>query len=179
MACKCEMRHEGAELRLTADCRGCKEGKADLEDQACFSGILVAWSSGISPDSIVLSGIVETQYSGKALEVFSRMSVLRVEIDRLARRGPPTQDRELAKRCAKCNLAPTTVFSDLGPRLGKDMIGFYKEYRYRAVRASDAQFNDKVCSECLDRTKDDMGFVVDRFEEFLRFVIKEGFKIVL
>jgi hypothetical protein len=179
LACKCEMRHEGAELRLTADCRGCKEGKADLEDQTCFSGILGAWGTGISPDSIVLSGIVEKQYSGKTLEVFSRMSVMLVEIDRLSCRRPPTDDKEQAKRCTKCNLAPAMVFSDLGPRLGKDMIGFYKEYRERAVRVSDSQFNDTVCSKCLNMTKDDMGFVVDRFEEFLRFVIKEGFKIVL
>jgi len=179
LACKCEMRHEGAELRLTADCRGCKEGKADLEDQACFSGILAAWSSGISPDSIVLSGTVEKQYSGKALEVFSGMSVLMVEIERLSRRGPPTDAKDLVKRCAKCSMAPSKVFSDLGPKLGKDMVGFYKGYRDLAVRVSDAQFNDKVCSKCLERTQDDMGFVVDRFEEFLRFVIKEGFKIVL
>jgi hypothetical protein len=179
LTCKCEMRHEGAELRLTADCRGCKEGRADLEDKVCFSGILDAWGSGISPDSIVLSGIVETQYSGKALEVFSRMSVLLVEIDRLACRKPPTEDKDHAKRCAKCDLAPSKVFSGLGPKLSKDMIGFYKEYRERAVRVCDSKFNDTVCSKCLDMTKDDMGFVMDRFEEFLRFVIKEGFRIVL
>lgn len=179
MACKCEMRHEGADLKLSADCRGCKEGKGDLEDPVCFAGILAAWSSGTSPDSIVLSGTVERQYSGKALEVFTRMSVLLVEIDRLSRRGPPEEDKELAKRCAKCALSPSKVFSDLGPRLGKDMVGFYKEYRDRAVKVSDAKLNDKVCSKCLDRTKDDMGFVVERFEDFLRFVVKEGFKIVL
>jgi hypothetical protein len=173
------MRHEGAELRLMADCRGCKEGKGDLEDQTCFCGILGAWSSGITPDSIVLSGIVEKQYSGMALEIFSRMSVLLVEIDRLSRREPPIEDKSRSKRCQKCDMAPSKVFSDLGPRLGKDMVGFYKEYRDRAVRVSDAQFNDKVCSKCLDRTKDVMGFVVDRFEDFLRFVVKEGFKIVL
>ena len=180
MPCKCEMRHEGSELRRVADCRGCKVGKGELEDAACLAGILEAWTSGIAPDSIVLSGTVERQYSGKALEVLVRMSALMAELDRLSKRGPPQgTSRDVAKRCAKCTMAPPKAFGGLGPMLGTDVVGFYKDLRDRAVRISDAQFNDEVCAKCLAGTKDDMGFVLDRFEGFLRYVVKEGFSIVL
>lgn len=180
MACKCEMRHEGAELRLVADCRACKEGKGDLEDPACLSGILEAWASGMAPDSIVLSSTVERQYSGKALEVLGRMSGLMTELERLSRRGQPAgMSKDASKRCAKCALAPARVFGDLAARLRKDPVDFYKEFRERAVKVSDAEFNDEACSKCLASTKDDSGFVLDRFEDFLRYVVKEGFSIVL
>lgn len=181
MACRCEMRHDGSELKLVADCRPCKDGKGDLEDASCLAGILEAWTSGMTPDSIVLSGTVEKQYSGKALEVLSRMAELMAELDRLSRRGPPVGDgaKDVAKRCGKCILGPSKVFTDLPPLLRKDIVGFYKEFRDRAVKVSDAQFNDALCVKCLASTKDDVGFVLDRFEGFLRFVVKEGFSIVL
>jgi hypothetical protein len=163
-----------------ADCRNCKEGKADLEDKACFSGILAAWMGGMAPDSVVLSGTVETQYSGKALEVFNRMSSLGSELERLAHRGPPHgAPKEQAKRCAKCNLSPAKMFKGLGPKLGSDLSEFYLEFRDLAVKASDAEFHDTVCAKCLVLTRDDMGFILDRFEVFVRFVVKEGFKVVL
>jgi len=180
LACKCEMRHEGSELRLVADCRACKNGKGDLEDAPCLSGILEAWTSGMAPDSVVLSGTVERQYSGKALEVLSRMSSLMVELDRLSRRDHPSEaSKDVAKRCVKCALAPSKVFGGLALKLRTDPVDFYKEFRDRAVRVSDAGFNEEVCAKCLASTKDDCGFVLDRFEGFLRYVVKEGFSIVL
>jgi hypothetical protein len=135
----------------------------------------------MTPDSIVLSGTVEKQYSGKALEVLSRMAELMAELERLSRRDPTAVEgaKDAAKRCGKCILAPSKVFADLPVLLKKDMVGFYKEFRDRSVKVSDAQFNEALCVKCLASTKDDTAFVLDRFEGFLRFVVKEGFSIVL
>ena len=181
MPCKCEMRHEGAELRLVADCRGCKDGKGDLDDPACFLGILAAWGVGVVPDSIVLSGTVEAQYSGGAKEVFTRLAGLKAELERMSQRPTAGEkaSKEEGKRCARCALAPSKVFNDLGQRMGPDMKGFYLLLRERAVKVSDASFNDHTCNKCLTATKDDMEFVWDRFEGVLRYVIKEGFQVVV
>jgi type IV secretory pathway ATPase VirB11/archaellum biosynthesis ATPase len=185
LACKCEIKHEGQELKLVADCRSCKEGKGDLGDKACFNGILEAWSSGLGADSIVLSGTVETQYSGEVVEVFQRLSSLKAELGRISRRplppsgGPAAKQKETRKRCPKCKLSPEKVFGALDERLGTDIPGFYRELRNLAVQISDASFHDPTCAGCLAATKDDMGFVLSKFQGFLEQVVKEGFSIVL
>jgi len=134
----------------------------------------------MAPDSVVLSGTVETQYSGKALEVFNKMSSLSSELERLAHRGlPHGATKDHTKQCTKCNLSPVRMFGGLGPKLGNDIGAFYLEFRDRAVKVSDAELHDTICAKCLVLTKDDMGFMLDRLEDFVRFVVKEGFKVVL
>lgn len=181
MPCKCEMRHEGAELRLVADCRACKEGSGDLDDPACFLSILSAWGEGVAPDSIVLAGTIEAQYSGCAKEVFTRLASLMAELERVSRRQTAGEkaSKEEGKRCAKCSMAPAKVFGDLSGKFGPDMKEFYMSLRERAVKVSDASFNDHTCNKCLTATKDDMGFIWDRFENVLRYIIKEGFQVVV
>jgi len=179
VACKCDIRQEGQELKLVADCRACKGGKSDLEDKACFSGVLDAWASGLGADSIVLSGTVETQYSGVVVDLLKRIAALRVNLERLSGRQDPEVSKEMRKRCERCNVSPVAIFGGLAKKVWTDMKGFYGDLRDVSVRISDARFNDKVCAACLDSTKDDMGFVLTRFQDLLKEVVKEGFSIVL
>lgn len=76
-------------------------------------------------------------------------------------------------------MSPSTVFGALHGKFASDLQGFYLQFRSVATKASDARFHDKACDACLSSTKDDLAFFHGRFEELLRFVIKEGFSIVL
>jgi flagellar protein FlaI len=182
VACRCDIRHEGHELKLVADCRSCDKAGGKLDVRTCFSGVLEAWASGLGADSIVLSGTVETQYTGAVVGLFQRMASLRGDIGRFVKRVvPPADEGEKApdKRCPRCNMSPSNIFGGMADRVGLDLEALYKDLRDAAVRMSDARFNDRVCAKCLDRSRDDIGFVLNRFEDLLGYVVKEGFSIVL
>jgi hypothetical protein len=171
--CRCEIKQEGQELKLVADCRSCKDGKGDLDQGRCFSGILEAWSSGLGADTVVLSGTIEAQYSGPAVGLIQRFSEIIIELEGLGRRRT-----EKGKQCEKCTVSPSRIFNGLRSKIVKDVDGFYIGHRDVAARIWNASFHDKVCATCLKATKDDMSFMHNRFEELLRFSLKEGFSIV-
>lgn len=174
MHCKCEIKHEGQELKLVADCRSCEKGKADLDEDVCFGGILEAWGQGLGADTIVLSGTIETQYSGSAVELIDQMSGLLAELHRLSKKRHPKD-----KLCERCKVSPSVIFGGLESGLKKDLSDFYMGYRAVATKISDASFHDRACADCLASTKDDLNFFQARFEDLLRFIIREGFSIVL
>lgn len=184
MGCRCGIRQEGQELKLVADCRSCKDGKGDLDDPVCLSGVLEGWTSGLGADSIVLSGTLETQYSSRTIEVLRRLADLHADLTRMAARAVPPAGKagsmkEQRRRCGRCRLAPSAVFPDLAKGLVSDLEAFYEGFRKVAVTVADASFNDRTCASCLEATKDDVAFVFERFEGFVRYIIKEGFSIVL
>lgn len=161
------------------DCRSCPRGKGTLNDGLCFGGVVDAFSEGMVTDAIVLSGRNETRYSGPSVEMVAMVAEMKRGLGRLILREPTAgKGRAEGNDCDGCSAEPSVLFGRLVSGLEKGVGPYYEELRAAAARL-EASAVDDDCKQCTMAAMDDLHFLAVQYEDLVRFVVREGFSIVL
>lgn len=174
-ACKYSLGQEGRELVLTLSCKDCC-GKGPFSDPGCLGKALEALSAENGVDTLIVSGHVECQLQHDGMAVLDRLVLLAGDLHQLSLRDPPHGYRD----CGRCALRPKELFSSLRSVLLADVASFPVALRDRIARllglGRDA---GEVCRQCLTATAEDLDLMSLSFEELARYIIKQGFQIVV
>lgn len=179
--CVYDIAYEGRESRFIARCRECGR-KASLKEGVCLASAVGALSREFVPDTLVTSHYMETQYSGPAVELLRRMAKFSTDMDHLALRDPAQGAQAgQGERCAACPHNPRAVYPALRQRFGADPVAFFDDFtlRARALRGYAAANAGEPCPSCTGATESEFSLLLDNFEALVRFVMKEGFQIVV
>jgi hypothetical protein len=174
-ACKYSLGQEGRELVLTLSCKDCP-GKGPFSDSACLGRALEALSAESGVDTLIISGHVECQVQPEGMAVLDRLVLLAGDLQQLSLRDPPHGFRD----CGRCALRPGELFSSLRSILLADVACFPVALRDRiACLLGLGQTAGQVCRQCLTATAEDLDLMSQSFEELARYIIKQGFQIVV
>ena len=174
-ACKYHLGQEGRQLVLTLECRDCG-GRGPFSDPACLGRAMEALSAESGVDTLIASGPLESQLQPEGMALLGRMVVLAADLRQLSLRDPPRPLRE----CGRCALRPGELFSSLRSVLLADTAGFPAAVRDRIARLLGyGQTAQEACRRCLTATAEDLDLVTQSFEELARYMIKQGFQIVV
>lgn len=167
------------------DCRNCSRGKGSLNDGTCFSAVVDAFADGMATDIIVLSGRNETCYSGPTVEMVAMVAEMRRGLERLSSRMLVTAEGKGSARtgakdkdCNGCPAEPSTLFARLSSGLAKGVGPYYGELRGAAASIETSALVGP-CKECAKAAMDDLHFLAIQYETLVKFVVKEGFSVVL
>jgi hypothetical protein len=174
-ACRYGLGQEGRELVLKLDCRECG-GRGPFSDPACLGRALEALSAESGADALMVSGHVESQLGAEGMALLRRLVVLAGDLGQLSLRDPPRGYRD----CSRCPLRPGELFPSLRAVLLADVAGFPAAVRDRIARLlGTGRSAGQVCRQCLTATAEDLDLVTQSFEELARFIVKQGFQIVV
>ncbi len=174
-ACKYSLGQEGRELVLTLSCKECS-GKGPFSDPACLGRALEALSAESGIDMLIVSGHVECQVQPDGMAVLDRLVLLAGDLHQLSLRDPPHGYRD----CGRCALRPGELFNSLRSVLLADVAGFPPAVRDRIARLLGlGKTAGQVCRQCLTATAEDLDLMSQSFEELARYIIKQGFQIVV
>lgn len=184
--CRYELRQSERQCQIVARCSSC-DGKGDLTEKRCFSGMLDALSQETNVNAVILSHYFERMYKDDGLEVLSRIVRIGSVLDQFASRNPLEHfqgEREKGRYgglCRKCDVNPQKLFSDLKNSLFSELKGFYKELgdRSKSLMSFLMSTDRTECRECVSKTSEDFVYVFNRLEEFRAFVMLKGFQVVL
>lgn len=160
---------------LTLECKECS-GKGPLEDAGCMGRALEALAAEKGVDALIISGPRETQLQRPGLAVLERTVELAVDLDQLSLREPPPDGR----RCQRCPLRPGELFHSLHAGIMTDPASFPSAIRDRIARLV-ALFpsSGPSCRQCLEATAEDLDLVCESFVGLARFIVRQGFQIVV
>ena len=176
---------------LVMGCKNC-DGKGELSYSECLANVLEHYMSEFNIDSVVLSGYMERQYEGSAIRLLERLSGLAETLEQLSARNPVREyfmgsgDGEEGKDerqkvddpgCAGCALNPQSMFAELREQLMGGISEFYKSFVHQAQQVERGK--GKQCAQCIFHTGNDIIFLHNQMAELRRFIIYEGFQIVL
>jgi len=174
-ACNYGLGQEGRELVLTLRCREC-EGKGPFSDPGCLGRALEALSAESGVEALIVSGHIESQLQPEGMAVLDRLVLLAGDLRQLSLRDPPRGYRD----CGRCALRPGELFMSLRSVLLADAAGFPAALRDRIARLLGLGQNaGEVCRQCLTATAEDLDLLSQSFEELARYIIKQGFQIVV
>jgi hypothetical protein len=160
---------------LTLECKGCG-GKGPLADGSCMGRALEALAAENAVDTIIISGHLETQLQRPGMAVLERIVALAGDMHQLSLRDPPHGCRD-RQRCA---LRPGELFAGLRACLLSDAASFPSALRDRLARMMAlVQSSSQSCRPCLDGTAEDLDLLAESFGELARFIMKQGFQIVV
>jgi hypothetical protein len=175
---------ESNAAKIIFECKECA-GMGDLSDPGCFEEVIAALRSEFNVDSIVFSNYTETNYHGAVMEVLKRISGILNDVQRFAGRTPwneiqvdgNVKPQARKKICSQCPRNPVAIFSVI-ERKGKKSI----EYLCRSVNHYlpflEAFPFDARCTACIQNTKSDVQYIMEKLEDLRRFVLYHGFKVV-
>ncbi|MBM4250076.1 MAG: hypothetical protein FJ149_11780 [Euryarchaeota archaeon] len=174
-ACRHSLGQEGRELVLTLECKECG-GRGPFSDPGCLGGALEVLSAESGVDSLIVSGHLECQLRPEGMAVLDRLVLLAGDLQQLSLRDPPRGYRD----CGRCALRPAELFPSLRTVLLADAAGFPSALRDRIARLlATGRPAGEVCRQCLTATAEDLDLLSRSFEELARFIIKQGFQIVV
>jgi len=174
-ACRYSLGQEGRELVLTLACKECS-GRGPLSDPACLGRALEALAAEDGVDTLIISGHIETQIQLAGMAVLGRLVVLAGDLRQLSMRDPPRDCRD-RHRCA---LRPGELFEALRTSLLSDAASFPAVMRDRIARINGLVCTaGPACRECHDATGEDLDLIAQSFDELARYIIKQGFQIVV
>jgi hypothetical protein len=174
-ACRYNLGQEGRQLVLELACRDCG-GRGPFSDPACLGRALEALSTEVGVDSLLVSGHVECQLQSEGMALLGRLVILAGELRQLSLRDPPRGSRD----CGRCALRPGELFTSLRAVLLADVAGFPAAVRDRIARLlGTGQTAGPVCRQCLAATAEDLDLITRSFEGLARYIIKQGFQIVV
>lgn len=174
--CRRSVGHEGRDLTMTFACKGCAQ-KGTVASPRCLRQALEALASEQGVDTIVMAGHLETQIQAGGMAVLDRLALLANDLDHLSLRQPPAGSRD----CARCGAHPGELLAGLRTTLVSDPGEFPSAIKGALAgvqRASGAPFG-AACGRCLADTSGDLAFVAESFEGLARFIMKQGFQIVV
>ncbi|MEW5761474.1 MAG: hypothetical protein AB1779_11990 [Candidatus Thermoplasmatota archaeon] len=185
--CKYSLGYEGREIRMVAACKECG-GKSSLKEEECFKKILNSFANEFGVDNVILSHYIQVQYHGGAIELMKKMLQISNELNHLSSREPTTEyaaliknKGEQVKKCSKCSLYPQSLFLSLREAFITDIVKFYELFQEK-VREAGALYASQLpepCRTCINVTGGDLGFLYNRFESVVKYIIKEGFSIII
>jgi len=174
-SCKYSLGQEGRDLVLTLSCKECS-GKGPFSDPVCLGRALEALSDQNGVDALIVSGHIESQLQPEGMAVLDRLVILAQDLRQLSLRDPPRCLRE----CGKCALRPDELFPSLRSVLLADVAAFPGALRDRIARLLGlGQSAGPACRQCLTATAEDLDLMSQSFEELARYIIKQGFQIVV
>lgn len=174
--CRWSVGHEGRDLTLTFACKGCAQ-KGPVASPRCLQQALEALASEQGVDTIVMAGHIETQIQAGGMAVLDKLAILANDLNHLSMRQPPAGSRD----CVRCGAHPGQLFNGLRTKLLSDPPEFpsaMKDALAGVHQASGAPFG-AACGRCLADTSGDLAFVAESFEGLARFIMKQGFQIVV
>lgn len=161
---------------LEIDCTGC-DARPDLRKQKCFTGLLLAFDSGLSIERVVLSGTIVKMYTTPSVELLSRtrsvldaLSAIRAELNQRV------QLKKELKHCRGCQLDPRKLFGELEAAFLSGLTEFFSTLRKMLEVAKED--GGPRCELCLFQTKTDALILLDEAMLLRRFALKEGLGIV-
>lgn len=175
-SCRWSVGHEGRDLTLTFACKGCAH-KGPVASSRCLHQALEAVASEQGVDTIVMAGHLETQIQAGGMAVLDRLAALANDLNQLSLRQPPAGSRD----CARCGAHPGQLFAGLRTTLlsgPPDFPSALKGALVSVQQASGAPFG-AACGRCLGDTSGDLVFIAESFEGLARFIMKQGFQIVV
>jgi hypothetical protein len=184
-SCARSVGHEGRDLTLTLSCKDCSlKARPDgsvpaspLSDPRCLRNLLEALAAEQGMDTLILAGHIETQLQAEGMEALERIVVLANDLAHLALREPPAGSRD----CARCGLHPQRLFGELRNVLVADLSAFPEALKggISRVQAASVAPADRACAQCAQDTSGDIAFTAEAFEGLARFIMKQGFQIVV
>ncbi|MEM3342418.1 MAG: hypothetical protein QW728_06960 [Thermoplasmata archaeon] len=184
--CKYEVGYEARQLKMVMRCKECG-GRSSLKDEVCLGAVINALSRETGVDSIILAHFIETQYYEKSIELLKMLVSIANELTQLAGRDPiadavgagmqVTSDQK--RMCERCSLAPPYVFDQLRGVFIYDLVAFYEMLVGKVQEAGNAQGAGGICGQCVSTTMGDFSYIYEKFEELVKYIVKEGFQIVL
>ena len=160
---------------LTLECKGCF-GRGPLEDAACMGRALEALAAEDGIDTLIISGYCETQLQRPGMAVLERTGALAGDLQQLSLRDPPQGSRG----CQRCPLRPGELFNSLHACIISDAPSFPSELRDRMARLMGMlPCSGPSCRQCLAATAEDLDLVSGSFVDLARFIVKQGFQIVV
>jgi hypothetical protein len=184
-ACARSVGHEGRDLTLTLSCKDCtikarKDGaglQSPLSDPRCLQNILEALAVEPDVDTLILAGHIETQLRTEGMQALERIAVLASDLAQLSLREPPAGSRD----CQRCGIHPQRLFGDLQNALLADMPSFPDALKggIARIQAAAAAPFDNACARCATDTSGDIAFAAESFEGLARFIMKQGYQIVV
>ncbi len=183
LTCNYEIGYEGREAKMIVHCKECP-GAHSIKDDRCRAALIRALSQEYNINSITLSHHIETQYFGRSMELLSQMVYLINELDNLALRDPIDdyfRDERARKKhpCVTCGANPNRLFSELRKTFIRDLGEFFAQLKSLPKDIKRIGEPTRYCRKCQETTIDDLTYTFDMFEELARFLVFEGFNIVL
>jgi hypothetical protein len=173
---------------MIASCKEC-DGKADLKDSICFSGILNGLCQEFNVDDIILSHYIESKYADDSMQVLRMMVEIVNELEHMGIRKPyaeyfesdsdlsSSQKNKQKDTCDKCALAPENIFTPLKKHFVKDLNVFYEEFN--KLLGTIQKNSNETCARCISETKSDLIYLFNKLENLRALVIYRGFQIVI
>ena len=174
-ACNTSLGQEGRQLVLTIRCKECP-GRGPFSDPECLGRTLEALSAESGVEALIVSGPIESQLRPEGMAVLDRLVLLAGDLRQLSERDPPRGFRD----CGRCALRPGELFSSLRSVLLADAGAFPAAIRDRIARMLGLGQNaGEACRQCLTATAEDLDLMSRSFEELARYIIKQGFQIIV
>jgi hypothetical protein len=128
-------------------------------------------------DTLILAGHIETQLQTEGMQALERIVALANDLAHLSLREPPAASRD----CGRCGIHPQRLFGELRSVLVADMPSFPDALKggIARVQAAAAAPPDQACARCAGDTSGDIAFTAEAFEGLARFIMKQGFQIVV
>ncbi len=186
--CKYRLSFDSNKITMIASCKEC-DGKADLKDSHCFSGILNGLCQEFNVDDIILSHYIESKYADDSMQILRMMVEIINELEHMGIRNPYTEyfefDSDLSSSqknkhkdtCEKCELSPENIFSSLKKHFVKDLNIFYEEFS--TILGKVQGQNHEKCARCVSETQSDLIYLFNKLENLRTLVIYKGFQIVI
>ena len=179
--CSAQTRRTQSSNTLVIDCKDC-DRTGILANSECLSNVLGLYMSEYNIDSIVLSGYIERQYSGNTIKLLEMMCSLAEAMDQLGTRNPVKEhfldgEKSDDPGCGTCDINPQNVFAQLRTQLVSDISEFYRAFVHFAQSVERGR--EARCSQCLFHTGNDLVYLHNEMDTLRRYIIHEGFGIVL
>lgn len=176
----CDYEIHPSKAQMVVKCIEC-QGTADLTDKACLRGILQNLQKEFRVNSLILSHYFEKQYGRDSIELLERMISLTRLMEQFSLREPNPLPSSKTKRteilCEKCELNPQILFPNLrGIFLGsfEDLFPFFSSRAQQLYEKRELE-----CSKCLEATSGDLLYLFNELQEFKKYVLYKGFKIIV
>ena len=181
MGCAYHVEARNDRRTLVVDCEGCT-GDSDLSGARCYEGTLRALCAVGPVEGILLSGYVQTEYKGVALEALRGVRTLAATMERMAGRDPlgnadERARKEKGRRCQACKSHPSVVMGRLRERLEKDLDSFTASLLQHPTILPPSNPMAE-CAACAAETGEDLGLVAREFERLRGQLMYAAFGVV-
>lgn len=167
--CEYEIQFTGNRIELIVKCKSC-DGKASLLERECRNGVFDVLLEEPVPDTIILSGFVETLYEDDALALVQRMTDMLRTIKGFCRR----KTGEDSERCLKCKKGPAYVFKKIEKAFRKSLPAFRRETE---LQSSGLSARQDSCKSCIELTRSDLQSLSNEMSELRSFILRGAFRI--
>lgn len=163
--CDYEIRQESNTRMMVINCRDCEE---IFSPETCSKGIMLSLEKEYNVSSIVISDYVETQYTGKLLELMKSIVELSNELKRLSSRDVDGKD------CKGCELNPAVMY----PRLRHTLINDTGKSCEYIVTVARAVMKKTGCVSCRRSAKEELTMLGEELLRINSRVLYEAYDVV-